>query len=242
MLPGQSQFGGTDAFLAKYAADGELSWTRQFGTPDEERAEGIGIDGAGSLYLVGWTRGVFPNQTGLAPRGLFVRKDAFVRKYDREGNEVWTRQFFNKVDLNTNQLDQSANGVASDSVGNLYIVGHTASPLLDQPRIGGIDAFVVKLDGGSPTTSAVPTATASPTASAAPEPTTPPAAPTDIQVAPTPPPTPVPSSGGGCSAPTNSEGGLGLGLILVGLFLWRLAICRPAEMLTAVERDHLPGH
>ncbi len=226
VLPGQSQFGGTDAFLAKYAADGELSWTRQFGTPDEERAEGIGIDGTGSLYLVGWTRGVFPNQTALAPRGLFVRKDAFVRKYDREGNEVWTRQFFTQVDQNTNQLDQSANGVASDGVGNLYIVGHTASPLLDQPRIGGIDAFVVKIHGGPPFVSAVPPATTSPTASAAPDQTPPPAAPTDIQAAPTPPPTPVPSSGGGCSAPTNSEGGLGVGLMLVGLFLPGLLLVR----------------
>ena len=243
VLPGQVQSGATDAFLAKYEADGQLSWARQFGTPDEERAVGIGIDGGGSLYLVGWTRGVFPNQTALAPRSVFVRKDAFVRKYDREGNEVWTRQFFNQVDQNTNQLDQSANGVASDAAGNMYIVGHTASPLLDQPRIGGIDAFVVKMDGGppivsavppattspiasaappattSPTVSTVPPATTSPTASAAPDPTTPSAAPTDNQAAPTPLPTPIPSSGGGCSAPANGGGGLGIGWILFGLFL-----------------------
>ena len=74
-----------------------------------------------------------------------------------------------QVDQNTNQLDQSANGVASDGVGNLYIVGHTATPLLDQPRIGGIDAFVVNMDGGPPTAPAVPHTTACPTAPAAPD-------------------------------------------------------------------------
>ena len=226
MLPGQSQFGGTDGFLAKYAADGELSWTRQYGTRDEDRAVGIGIDGGGSLYAVGWTRGVFPAQAPLPPRSVFVRKEAFVRKYDQEGDEVWTRQFLTKVDQNTNQLDQSANGVASDGMGNLYIVGHTATPLLDQPRIGGIDAFVVKMDGGPPTASAVPDTTASPTASNVPPATTSTAAQTDIQAAPTPPRTPVPSSGGGCSAPTNGAGSIGVGWILFGLLLPGLLLVR----------------
>ena len=229
--PGQAQIGGTDGFLAKYAPDGEMVWTRQFGTPDEDRAEGLGIDADGSLYVAGWTRGVFPGQTTLEPRSVFVRKDAFVRKYDREGLEVWTRQFVTQFVQNTSQLDQSANGVVTDSAGNLYVVGHTATPLFDQPRLGGIDAFVVKMDGGSPAPTAVPRTTPPPAATVAPGTTPPstrtvvprtmppPSTETLVPATPNPPRTPAPSSGGGCSAPTGGEGRISVGWILAGLLL-----------------------
>src|SRR6476620_3243646 len=34
---GQSSAGGSDAYLAKYTASGDLTWIRQFGTSSDER-------------------------------------------------------------------------------------------------------------------------------------------------------------------------------------------------------------
>ena len=47
----------------------------------------VGTDGLGNAHVVGYTDGEFPGQTSSGST------DAFVRKYDANGNEVWTRQF-----------------------------------------------------------------------------------------------------------------------------------------------------
>ena len=58
-----------------------IEWIRQFGTSGSDSVLGVASDGI-SVYVVGYTRGTFPGQvkTGTS--------DAFVRKYDSDGNEV----------------------------------------------------------------------------------------------------------------------------------------------------------
>ncbi|MCH8282423.1 MAG: SBBP repeat-containing protein, partial [Chloroflexi bacterium] len=81
--------GDADAYLRKYDGHGKEIWTQQFGTESEDHATGVTADGAGNLYVVGLTRGVFPGYTGL----VGIDYDAYLRKYDGDGNELWTRQF-----------------------------------------------------------------------------------------------------------------------------------------------------
>ncbi|MGH9038425.1 MAG: hypothetical protein ACRD0O_21930, partial [Acidimicrobiia bacterium] len=70
------------------AAPAETSgWTRQFGTRAAEEALGVTIDPAGAAYVVGWTFGTLPGQVSAGT------VDAFIRKYDPTGGELWTRQF-----------------------------------------------------------------------------------------------------------------------------------------------------
>ena len=140
-LPGQVQVGETDPFLRKYDRNGVEVWTRQFGTAEEDRAEGIDVDGNGNLYVVGWTRGRFPGQAGLSELDIFVRTDAFVSRFDSDGREQWTRQFGTKQP----QLSQ---GVVADDSGNLYVVGQTAGRVFGESHHGTIDAFVVKFWAG----------------------------------------------------------------------------------------------
>ncbi len=85
-LPGQSNSGGTDVFVRKYDFSGNVIWTRQFGTPTDDLARRISVD-AGGVYVTGLTHGTLPGQVSSGDR------DAFVRKYDADGNELWTRQF-----------------------------------------------------------------------------------------------------------------------------------------------------
>lgn len=141
--PGQTPAGGTDAFVTKIDADGQSVWTHQFGTRLEDRGLGITVDEAGNSYAVGWTRGLFPNQTEVGERSVLERTDAFIHKMDRQGNALWTHQ------LGT-RFPQLANAVAADGAGNIYVVGETTGPFLGQTALGTVDGFLLKLDGGPP--------------------------------------------------------------------------------------------
>jgi len=65
--------------------------------------------------------------------------DAFLRKYDTNGNVIWTKQF------GTNTTDQ-ANAVAVNSTG-VYVAGDTVGAFPGQAHIGGLwDVFAAKFD------------------------------------------------------------------------------------------------
>src|SRR5207249_8142016 len=103
----------------------------QFGTPDEELAFRIAADNSG-VYVAGFTAGSFPGATNAGSN------DAFVRKFDTDGNEVWTRQF------GTSELDDAV-GVAADDSG-VYVSGQTWGTLANQTSAGFRDAYVRKYD------------------------------------------------------------------------------------------------
>lgn len=90
--------------MRKYDTNGNILWTRQFGSGALDQAFGVAVDSNGNSYVAGFTDFVLPGETSA---GL---EDAFVRKYDTNGNIVWTRQF------GTSQSDQ-AFAVAADSAG-----------------------------------------------------------------------------------------------------------------------------
>ncbi len=126
---GQTSAGGRDAFLRKYSADGYLEWTRQFGTSADDEAIAV-IVKASEVYVVGETPGAFPNETSAG------REDAFLRKYDIAGNEVWTRQF------GTLGSD-GARAVAADPSG-VYVAGWANGIISGQTGAGS--GFVRKYD------------------------------------------------------------------------------------------------
>lgn len=131
-FPGQVSTGILDAFVRKYDHDGNHAWTRQFGTPDLALALGISA-GAGGVYVAGYTDGgAIPGQA--SPGG----EDAFVRKYDHDGNHAWTRQFGTPA-------DDRATGISVDASG-AYVAGHTGGALPGQLPHGSVDAFVRKYD------------------------------------------------------------------------------------------------
>ena len=130
-LPGQTSSGGADAFVRKYDLAGNEVWTRQFGSAIADIATGITVDASG-VYVIGETDGTLPGQTGSGS------KDAFVRKYDLAGNEVWTRQFGSA----TNDF---ASGVSIDASG-VYVAGHTYGTLPGQTSSGDQDAYIRKYD------------------------------------------------------------------------------------------------
>jgi uncharacterized protein (TIGR03437 family) len=102
-----------DASVHKYDAAGSLVWVRSFGTPDSDVATAVAAEGA-TVAVAGQVAGELPGQTSAGS------SDAFVRLYDVNGNELWTRQF------GTSGPDW-VQGV-SVAAGSVYVVGVTSPP------------------------------------------------------------------------------------------------------------------
>jgi hypothetical protein len=140
-LPGQVSAGDNDAYVRKYNAAGTELWTRQFGTAALDSAIGLDVD-AGGVYVAGATEGALPGQTSAGST------DAFARRYDAAGTELWTRQF------GTAALD-TANGVAVTAAG-VSVAGATFGTLPGQTSAGSQDAFVAQMENPSLPTLTVP--------------------------------------------------------------------------------------
>jgi hypothetical protein len=111
-----------DAYVSKYDAAGVLQWTRRFGTDAFDGARGVSADTLGNVYVGGDTVGNLADPNSQTPDF----HDAFVRKYDGEGELQWTRQ------LATGGFGWA---ISADGLGNVYISGAM-----------GNDAYVSKLD------------------------------------------------------------------------------------------------
>ena len=133
MLPGQSSAGGSDGFVRKYDASGNALWTRQFGTSADDEVRGVTVDASGNAYVAGSVGGALPGQIPAAG------DDAFLRKYDPSGSELWTRQF-------GSEADDDALSVAVDASGNAHVAGRARGPLPGQSWLGDRDVFVRKYD------------------------------------------------------------------------------------------------
>ncbi len=108
-----SNAGSADAFVSKYAPNGDLVWTRQLGTNTWDEASGVVADKDGNVYVTGHTKGQLPSQPQAG------NKDVWVAKYDGNGNQQWVKQF------GTETADESL-GIAVDEVNNrVYLTGKT---------------------------------------------------------------------------------------------------------------------
>jgi len=123
--------GGADAFVSKYDAAGNLLWIQQLGGNREVWLDGISGDALGNVFVGGHTSG----SLGASSLGS---GDAFVSKYNADGNLLWIRQF------GTSQWDE-ARGVSADGLGNVYVTGYTQGSLAG-PNAGWDDVFVAKYD------------------------------------------------------------------------------------------------
>ena len=119
--PGQ---GATDTVVAKYAADGQLLWIRQFGTPDYDASGGgIATDGGGNVFVAG--QAIDPS---------YETSYAWVAKYDGSGRFLWQGQ------RHASQWDD-AQAVAADGSGNVVVAGTT----IGAPETY-VDGWVAKYD------------------------------------------------------------------------------------------------
>ena len=135
--------GGSDIFLAKFNANGELHWVLQAGGNDADEGHAVALDSAGDLYLTGGFSGaasVFG--TNVTAQGFPGSMDAFLAKLDSGGRLVWLQR-------GTGASQDSGNAVAIDIEGNSYVSGlFVGSATFGSQRLtsssGQADVFFVK--------------------------------------------------------------------------------------------------
>ncbi|MBW4497882.1 MAG: DUF4347 domain-containing protein, partial [Oscillatoria princeps RMCB-10] len=128
---GGSSAGGWDTWIAKYDASGTQQWVKQLGSAGQDMPSGIATDSAGNVCIVGNTWGALAGSNA-------GECDAWVAKYDSSGTELWSAQ------LGSVDYDDSRN-VATDSAGNVYIIGSTLGAL-GGSNAGDYDAWAAKYD------------------------------------------------------------------------------------------------
>jgi hypothetical protein len=105
-------------FVSKYSTEGNIEWTRHFGTTKRDYANAVSADGLGNVYVAGATNG---NLAGPNTGG----SDAFLSKFDAAGNHLWSKQF-------GASSNQNFSYVSADRLGNVFVSG-SSDVSLGQP-------------------------------------------------------------------------------------------------------------
>jgi Domain of unknown function (DUF1996) len=121
-----------NAHCGSVDATSTIRWVRQFGTPRYDLANAAAPDGKGGSYTAGFTN------FSLDGQPYHHRYDAFLTRYDADGDELWTRQF------GTNGTDQAL--AISVSGSGVYVVGSTDGRFPREQARGGTDAFVARFN------------------------------------------------------------------------------------------------
>ncbi|MBI4703197.1 MAG: hypothetical protein HY744_18935, partial [Deltaproteobacteria bacterium] len=133
--------GGFDVYVAKLAPGGDHLWSKRFGGPALDDGFGVAADADGNVLLTGTFMGTV--DFGGGPLVSADSFDAFVLKFDSNGNHVWSKRFGGP-----NWDWGTALGV--DGTGNVLLTGafqgaidFGGGPLA---AAGDWDIFVAKLD------------------------------------------------------------------------------------------------
>jgi hypothetical protein len=121
-----------DALVAKYDSTGNHLWVKQFGSSSFDTIYGIATDNQGNFYVAGTTQG------NLGAIKQAANSDAWVAKYDSDGNQQWIQQFGSDIITTAFSID-----VDTDS--NVYLSGITVEPS-DPPAFAKDNFWVTKYD------------------------------------------------------------------------------------------------
>lgn len=134
--------GNYDAYITKHDFSGNFLWARSIGGAFDDVANAIVCDNAGNVFVTGYytsstlTIGAFTltNMGGT---------DAFVAKFDPNGNVMWARNF------GDNMIEEPY-GIASDG-NNIFVTGQFQSNIINFGTgtltcNGGGDVFTAKYD------------------------------------------------------------------------------------------------
>jgi len=139
-----------DAFIAKFSNVGVLQWSTYYGGTQDERAYSIATDGT-NVFATGYTNSAnFPTQAAFQTAFAGGGGDAFILKFNNNGNRQWATYFGGSG-------TDKAYATISDAGGNVFVSGPTDSPNFPVLNPGGgayfqgtnggglQDAFVLKL-------------------------------------------------------------------------------------------------
>ncbi|MCE3226748.1 MAG: hypothetical protein K0S32_1299 [Bacteroidetes bacterium] len=151
--PGTQQLaysGADDAYVVRFNSAGARVWSTYYGGTGSEWVGGLAVDAVGNCYVSGRTT----TQSGplIASAGCHQpisgggQADAFIVKFNVVGLRIWGTFYGGGF------IDHGV-GCSVDNIGNVYLIGQTASPTgIATPGsylpvyAGGGDGFIVKFD------------------------------------------------------------------------------------------------
>lgn len=139
-----------DAYIAKFDHNGNFAWAREgmpSQTSDVASARGVGVDGAGNVYMVGYFTDTITFGSATLPTQA---GEMFLVKYDPNGNVIWAR------DNTPTHHAGSADGmsISVDASGNSVVTGYFGDTIyFGATRLIGVSSsygnmFVAKFDSG----------------------------------------------------------------------------------------------
>jgi hypothetical protein len=130
-LDSHTSNGGSDYFLSKFDPNGNFVWARTWGGLDDDPGCGVAVDGSGNAYVAGW----FCNTVDFDP-GQDVdnhtsngNTDAFLSKFDPNGNFLWARTW-------GGSSGDGGNSLAIGDSGNVYVTGAFKFTVDFDPGVG----------------------------------------------------------------------------------------------------------
>ncbi|HYE96646.1 MAG TPA: hypothetical protein VD962_10585, partial [Rubricoccaceae bacterium] len=137
--------GQGDFFVVKYDSQRQPLWARRGGTSVfNDFAEGVAFDGDGNVFVAGYFTGVATFDGGDNPDTTLTTRsdfDAFLAKYDPNGNLLWVRQ-------GGGVGQDTGRGIALDDEGNAYFGGgYEGTAWFEADTLtsaGSSDGFLVK--------------------------------------------------------------------------------------------------
>ncbi|MBN8641266.1 MAG: SBBP repeat-containing protein [Flavobacteriales bacterium] len=140
----QSNNNSNDAFIAKYTNNGELIWTKSFGSTNTgiERGNAITVDNQNNIYATGSFSGLTDfdpsaNTVNLSPVGT---RSIYILKLNSNGD-------FDFVKTIGAPGTEVVYDIAVDNDGSLYLTGYYLSSMDCDPDSG---VFTVTANGGNP--------------------------------------------------------------------------------------------
>lgn len=141
--PGEPpRIGVYDGWLARFDENLNPIFVTKLGTINYDFPWGVDTDSNNNAYVAGFTRGELSDPLNInaeqVESGGFNENDAFLIKFDGEGNQLWARQFGTPGDDGLFLGD-----IVVDSDDGIYVTGFTEGDL-GGPNQGGYDTWVAK--------------------------------------------------------------------------------------------------
>ena len=122
--------GGYDLYIEKFNTSGTKQWTKLIGSSSNDVGNRINIDSSGNIYVTGYTEGIVDG-------GIFKgSRDLVVAKFNSSGTQQWVSQLGDTY--------SEGKDVATDSSGNVYVVGYANGDFDGNSNIGLTDIIIAK--------------------------------------------------------------------------------------------------
>jgi enterochelin esterase-like enzyme len=129
--------GDKDIVAARFDPSGTMTWADQLGTDLNDKGAAVHLDGAGNLYLAGFSDGDLGTNVG--------KFDAVLVKYAPDTTREWVRQFGTTEDDGADAFAE-ANLYLGGHGGSIYVSGLTLGDVDGQAQLGLGDVFLARFD------------------------------------------------------------------------------------------------